>query len=133
MAKKLDDIIATLPAQRRAQIDGRAMKLAVVHDLQAKKTYETNTRNICAQRDFMRFEVEDRKPDWLEEEFGKLESSAVTAIREVATSDIFDGGNKNYILNLMALLAVRSPEQRENMREFQARVAERVMDLKLKV
>jgi hypothetical protein len=105
--------------------------MVVVHDLQAKKTYETNTRNICAQRDFMRFEVEDRKPDWLEEEFGKLESSAVTAIREVAKSGIFDGGNKNYILNLMALLAVRSPEQRENMREFQARVAERVMDLVL--
>jgi hypothetical protein len=28
MAKKLDDIIATLPAQRRARIEGRAMKLA---------------------------------------------------------------------------------------------------------
>ena len=28
MAKKLDDIIATFPAQRRARIEGRAMKLA---------------------------------------------------------------------------------------------------------
>jgi hypothetical protein len=105
--------------------------MVVVHDLQGKKTYETNTRNICAQRDFMRFEIEDRKPDWLEEEFGKLESEAVTAIREVVKSGVFDSKNKNYILNLMALLAVRSPEQRENMREFQARVAERVMDLVL--
>ncbi len=105
--------------------------MVVVHDLQAKKTYETNTRNICAQRDFMRFEVKGRKPDWLEEEFGKLESEAVAAIRDVAKSGAFDGDNKNYILNLMALLAVRSPEQRENMRDFQARVAERVMDLVL--
>lgn len=105
--------------------------MVVVHDLQGKKTYETNTRNICAQRDFMRFEVENRKPDWLEEEFGKLESEAVTAIREVAKSGVFDGENKNYILNLMALLAVRSPEQRENMREFQGRVAARLMDLVL--
>jgi hypothetical protein len=105
--------------------------MVVVHDLQEKKTYETNTRNICAQRDFMRFEVKGRKPDWLEEEFGKLESEAVAAIRDVAKSGVFDGENKNYILNLMALLAVRSPEQRENMREFQARVAERVMDLVL--
>jgi hypothetical protein len=105
--------------------------MVVVHDLQEKKTYETNTRNICAQRDFMRFEVKGRKPDWLEEEFGKLESEAVAAIRDVAKSGVLDGENKNYILNLMALLAVRSPEQRENMREFQARVAERVMDLVL--
>lgn len=105
--------------------------MVVVHDFQEKKTYETNTRNICAQRDFMRFEVKGRKPDWLEEEFGKLESEAVPAIRDVAKSGFFDGENKNYILNLMALLAVRSPEQRENMREFQARVAEGVMDLML--
>lgn len=105
--------------------------MIVVHDFQEKKTYETNTRNICAQRDFMRFEAKGRKPDWLEEEFGKLESEAVAAIREVMKSGVFDGENRNYILNLMALLAVRSPEQRENMREFQARVAERVMDLLL--
>ena len=105
--------------------------MVVVHDFQAKKTYETNTRNICAQRDFMRFEAKGRKPDWLEVEFGKLESEAMAAIREVTRSGVFDGENKNYILNLMALLAVRSPEQRENMCEFQARVAQRVMDLVL--
>ena len=105
--------------------------MVVAHDFQEKKTYETNTRNICAKRDFMRFEAEDREPDWLENEFSKLESKAVAAIREVTKSGIFDGEHKNYILNLMALLAVRSPEQRENMREFQARVAQRIMDLVL--
>lgn len=103
--------------------------MVVVHDFQERKTYETNTRNVCAQRDFMRFEAEGRKPDWLEDEFGKLESEAVTAIREVTLSRVFDGENKNCILNLMALLAVRSPEQRENMREFQARVAQQMMHL----
>lgn len=105
--------------------------MVVVHDFQEKKTYETNTRNICAQRDFMRFEAKGREPDWLENEFAKLESKATEAIREVTKLGIFDGENKNYILNLMALLAVRSPEQRENMREFQARVADRMMDLLL--
>lgn len=105
--------------------------MVVVHDFEQKKTYETNTRNICAQRDFMRFEAEGREPDWLENEFGKLESKAVAAIREVTKSGVFGGESKNYILNLMALLAVRSPEQRENLREFQARVAQRMMDLVL--
>ncbi|MDH4416203.1 MAG: DUF4238 domain-containing protein [Acidovorax sp.] len=105
--------------------------MVIVHDFNDKKTYEANTRNVCAQRDFMRFEFNDRAPDWLETEFGKLESRSVTAIREVVSSGIFDGENKDYILNLMALLAVRSPEQRENIREFQARVAQRMMDLVL--
>ena len=31
MAKKLDDIMATLPAQRCARIEGRAMKLATLN------------------------------------------------------------------------------------------------------
>ena len=106
--------------------------IVVVHDFQNKRTYETNTRNVCAERDFMRFEAQGRKPDWLEEEFSKLESKACEAIRDVVrTTGTFEGEHKNYILNLMALLAVRSPEQRENMRDFQARVATRTMDLVL--
>ncbi|MES1980721.1 MAG: DUF4238 domain-containing protein [Pseudomonadota bacterium] len=105
--------------------------MVVVHDFQGRKVYETNTRNVCAERDFMRFEFKDRKADWLEEEFGKLESKAIEAIREVSKTGLFQGENKNYILNLMALLAVRSPEQRENMRDFHARIAQRVLDLTL--
>lgn len=105
--------------------------MVVVHDFRSRTTYETNTRNVCAQRDFMRFDAKDLKSDWLEVEFCKLESAAVGAIREVAGSGVFDGENKNYILNLMALLAVRSPEQRESMRGSQARVAKVVMDLML--
>ncbi len=50
--------------------------MVVVHNFQDKRTYETNTRNVCAERDFMRFEVPGRRPDWLEEEFGKLEYKA---------------------------------------------------------
>lgn len=105
--------------------------MVIVHDFKEQKTYEANTRNVCAQRDFMRFDFNDRAPDWLENELGKLESNAVTAIRDVASSGDFRGGNRNHILNLIAVLAVRSPEQRESMRDFHARVAERMLDLLL--
>jgi len=42
MAKKLDDIMAALPAKRRAQINDRAMELATLKDLRkaAEKTQE---------------------------------------------------------------------------------------------
>ena len=105
--------------------------MVVVHDFRSKRTYETNTRNVCAERDFMRFEAQGRKPDWLEEEFSKLESKSCEAIRDVVRTRTFEGDDKNYILNLMALLAVRSPEQRENMRDFHARVATGIMNLVL--
>jgi DNA-binding XRE family transcriptional regulator len=42
MAKKIDDIMAALPAQRRARIEGRAMELATLKDLRkaAEQTQE---------------------------------------------------------------------------------------------
>jgi hypothetical protein len=36
MAKKLDDIMAAMPAQRRARVEGRAMELAKLKHLQHK-------------------------------------------------------------------------------------------------
>jgi len=43
MARRLDDIMAALPAQRRARIEGRAMELATLKDLRkaAEQTQES--------------------------------------------------------------------------------------------
>ena len=46
MAKKLDDIMATLPAQRRARIEGRAMKLATPKVL--RKVVEASRKDLSA-------------------------------------------------------------------------------------
>lgn len=46
MAKKLDDIMATLPAQRRARIEGRAMKLATPKVL--RKVVEASRKDLSS-------------------------------------------------------------------------------------
>ncbi len=46
MAKKLDDIIATLPPQRRARIEGRAMKLATPKV--RRKVVEASRKDLSA-------------------------------------------------------------------------------------
>ena len=46
MAKKLDDITATLPAQRRARIEGRAMKLATPKVV--RKVVEASRKDLSA-------------------------------------------------------------------------------------
>jgi hypothetical protein len=102
-----------------------------VNDFQKKETTEKNVKYVCSELDFMRFEVEGHRPDKLETELGKFEGKAVEAIRRVVQNGNFAGEDRVQVLNLMALLAVRSPEQRENMREFQARVAERLMEMTL--
>ena len=46
MAKKLYDIMATLPAQRRARIEGRAMKLATPKVV--RKVVEASRKDLSA-------------------------------------------------------------------------------------
>jgi DNA-binding XRE family transcriptional regulator len=45
MARKLDDIMAALPAQRRAGIEGRAMELATLKDL--RKAAEQTQKSLA--------------------------------------------------------------------------------------
>ena len=49
MAKKIDDIMAALPAQRRARIEGRAMELATLKDL--RKDAEASRKDFSAVLD----------------------------------------------------------------------------------
>ena len=44
---------------------------------------------------------------------------------------LFEGETKNLILNLIAILAIRSPEMREHWRKFQAQIADQIMSLSL--
>lgn len=102
-----------------------------VTDFIANRSYPTNVRNVCGERDFMRVEMEGHEPDKLEKEMGNFEAKCIEAIRRVAETGEFVGEDANWTLNLMALLAVRSPEKRENVRDFHERVAKGMMDLTL--
>jgi hypothetical protein len=102
-----------------------------VTDLAQKRSYPTNTRNVCGERDFMRIDVAGHAPDRVEKDLSAFETKSVEAIRRVAASGKFEGEDATLTLNLMALLAVRSPEMRENMRDLHEKIANRVMDLSL--
>jgi hypothetical protein len=102
-----------------------------VTDFQAQRTYTANVRNVCGQRDFMRIELDGHAPDAVEKEMANFEAQCIGAIRRVAETGKFDGEDANWTLNFMALLAVRSPEMRENLRGFHEQVAKRVMDVAL--
>ena len=102
-----------------------------VSDFREKRSYDTNVRNVCGERDFMRFEVGGHPPTKLEHELGHFEGKACAAIRRVVETGKFEGEDKIIVLNLMALLAVRHPERRENFRDFEERVAKKVMSAAL--
>ena len=79
-------------------------------------------RNVGGERDFNRVEIPGHEPTVVEKALSAFEGSCTEAMKRVAASRRFEGEDANLTLNFMALLAVRSPENRENVREFQERV-----------
>lgn len=105
-------------------------KLGVI-DLSKGSYFETIPRNVGGIRDFNTVELEGVAPDVLEGELAKFEGEAATAINQLKDSLDFDGEIKNTILNLIALLSVRSPQMRAHFAKFQTEIMERIMDLSL--
>ena len=105
-------------------------KLTVI-DSKEKRRFETIPRNVGGSRDFNRIDVEGVDQNALEHSLSQFEGEAATALRHLEKTLQFEGETKVSILNLIALLAVRSPEMREHWRKLQAEIAERILDLSL--
>jgi hypothetical protein len=87
------------------------------------KSFPTNVRNIASNRDFNRLDgVEGLDPNALEERYAILEGHAATAIQNIAETGRFEGDDRMYVLNLMALLVIRNPRMRETWADFMSRV-----------
>lgn len=109
---------------------GKKSKLAVI-DFREKKTFETTPRNVGGIRDFNRIDVEGVVPNMLERKISEFESDAARALKNLNETRDFSGDIKDIILNLIALIAIRSPERREHLRSFHADIAERMTSLSL--
>lgn len=93
-----------------------------VSDFKQLRAFDVNVKSVCSQRDFNRVEIPGTDPNVIESRMAEFESKAIEAVRRVAKSGVFEGEDAILTLNLMALLAVRSPEGREGMRAFHERV-----------
>jgi len=93
--------------------------------------FDTHPKNIAHIRDFLRFEIEGHEPDGLEKRMSQFEGTVAVALRNITASREFAGEDRDTILNLMALLAVRSPYMREHWRQTHETLMKRVMDLAL--
>lgn len=105
-------------------------KLTVI-DLEENRYFETIPRNVGGIRDFNRISDEGVDQNILEKSLSDFEGAAASALRKLEEGAIFEGEIKDLILNLLAMVAIRSPQRREHFRQFQAQIAERVIDLAL--
>jgi hypothetical protein len=102
----------------------------IVFDKESCTTFPAATDNVAVEMDFNRVEIEGYPPDVVEKEMSKFETEAAAALeRIVAAKSIRQTEDRSYLLNLIGLLAVRNPRHRERWRDFQERIAKRIMSL----
>ncbi|MGE0823078.1 MAG: DUF4238 domain-containing protein [Candidatus Binatia bacterium] len=109
---------------------GKKSKL-IVFDHQEQTYFETIPRNVGGIRDFNRIDVNGVDQNILETSLSEFEGTAALALHKLREGAKFEGEVRITILNLIALLASRSPERREHLRKFQAQITERMMDVTL--
>jgi len=99
----------------------------IVHRTQ----YETTSRNIGGKRDFNRINVSGANPNDLEHGYASFEGELAESLANIRKTNTFAGKDRDRVLNLIALLAVRSPQMREHLRKFHESVSKHIMDVAL--
>jgi Protein of unknown function (DUF4238) len=91
-----------------------------VIDASTRKAFTAATANIAAERDYNKIEAEGVPTDALEKELGNFEGVIVPGIKRVRESASFgeNGKDREDVINLVTLLAVRNPRTRSDMEKM---------------
>ncbi|UGQ48580.1 DUF4238 domain-containing protein [Massilia endophytica] len=102
----------------------------LVVDKRTRTSFTTSPRNVASARDFNRIEVDGVDPNLVEMTYANFESKVAQALRRMwQTRALGSDEDLNLLLNLIALMAVRTPRMRENVRDFHERIAKQIMHL----
>src|ERR1700722_7976116 len=90
-------------------------------DASIPKAFPAGPGNIAAERDWNKIEIDGVPRDALENELGKFEGVIAPAIKRVRETSWFgkDGQDREDIINLATLLAVRNPRMREGIQQIE--------------
>jgi len=101
-----------------------------VFDLPTRRSFRTRPRNVAAEKDFNRFEVDGQAPDFLEASLSGVEGTAATVMREMGrTGQRAEDKDLVYVMNLITLLVVRNPRERRSMARSQQQVAKTIGEM----
>jgi Protein of unknown function (DUF4238) len=111
--------------------DPKCEQLFVIDGVE-KRAFTTRPRNVAAERDFNRVDLEGVPPDALEVAFNAFETEAAAAIERTRQRRHFrDAEDRSVILNLIGLMAIRNPRWRGKMKDFHQEVMMRMMQTAL--
>ncbi len=108
----------------------RRIRKTFAIDLAEGRGFETSTDNIGSRRDFNRIDGTHHPPDALELAMATLESDlALALIKLEKEKSLSDRNSRELILNLIGLVAMRNPRQRETVRRFMEDIYNAQLDL----
>lgn len=112
---------------------GRSKKSTLhITDFETRRQFVSVPRNVAAGRHFNRVDIDGLPPDYVESGIAVFEGKLDKALERICREREFTyPEDLNPVLNLIALLAVRNPRMRENVRHSHEQVMKRVMDLTL--
>jgi hypothetical protein len=102
-----------------------------VFDLERWTQYDTSIRNVGGVRDFNRVEVQNVAPDAVETAYSALETQFQQAIGRIDASRTFEGEDRIWVLNLIALLAIRNPTMRAIWSDVQTKMTKSIVGMTL--
>jgi Protein of unknown function (DUF4238) len=97
-----------------------------VIDRPSKKSFRTPPKNVAAERDFNRVDVEGMDPNAIEKDLAEFESKVAPALKRVkAAKSLDDKKDRDAAMNLICALAIRNPRQRARINDFVAELMQR--------
>ena len=99
----------------------------MVLDLKSKRKFESIPRNVGGMRDFNRVAIDGVDPEIIEKAQSNFEGKAATALKKLEETSDFSGETKDVILELIGMLAIKSPERREHLAKPLAQIANLIM------
>jgi hypothetical protein len=98
-------------------------------DAKERRPFKSRPKGIAAQRDFNLIEAPGVPPDALEKELSSLESVLAPGIKRVRETASFgpEGKDREDIINLVTLLAMRNPRTRDDMQRIYTEIFRAVL------
>jgi len=110
---------------------GEKDRLFVV-DRPSRKTFRTAPKNVAAERDFNRVDVQGMDPNAVEKALADFEGKVAPAFERVkAAKSLANKDDRDAVMNLICALAIRNPRQRAAINDFIGELEQRVVEVGL--
>lgn len=110
---------------------GKKDQLFVI-DRSSRKTFRTAPKNVAAERDFNRIDVEGMDPNAIEKALAEFEGNVAPALERVKTAkSLANKEDRDAVIHLICALAIRNPRQRAAINDFIGELAQRVAEVGL--